>query len=164
MNPYKTTLPTQLTRIGLCFLGLFLLAECGGRSTQTESTTDSTGTSAATKITQLDTLCFRQVVGRDSTTLRLVIQDSTVTGELRVLPYEKDRAQGSIQGTLRTNQIVADWQRSGEGVTQPYEVVFTLKGDTVTWREGERVEKQGKWVLKNPDQGYTYVLTKTECL
>ncbi|WP_227687077.1 hypothetical protein [Spirosoma arboris] len=108
-------------------------------------------------------MCFRQVIGRDSTLLQLVIKDSTVTGELNVLPFEKDRARGPIQGTLTNNQILANWQRSGEGVTQSYAVVFTLKGDAVTWREGERIEKNGKWVLKNPEQGYEYVLMKADC-
>lgn len=115
------------------------------------------------EISRPDTMCFRQVAGRDSTTLQLVINDSTVTGELNVLPFEKDRAHGSVQGILANNQIRAEWQRSGEGVTQPYEVVFTLKGDAISWREGERIEKQGKWVLKNPEQGYEAVLMKTDC-
>lgn len=133
---------------------MLILYGCGQRSAKTDSTTQAA---------QPDTMCFRQVAGRDSTTLQLVIQDSTVRGELNVLPFEKDQARGSIRGTLSNNQIRADWQRSGEGVTQLYEVVFTLKGDAVTWREGERTEKQGKWVLKNPEQGYEYVLLKTGC-
>ena len=143
---------------------LLSLYGCGHSSKKIESTTsDSSASASATEVTQPDTMCFRQVVGRDSTTLQLVIKDSTVTGELNVLPFEKDRAKGSIQGTLSNKQIIADWQRSGEGVTQSYEVVFTLKGDAVTWREGERIEKQGKWVLKDPKQGYEYVLMKTDC-
>jgi hypothetical protein len=92
-----------------------------------------------------------------------MINDSTVSGELAVLPFEKDRARGPIEGKLINQQIQATWQRSGEGVTQDYEVVFTLKGDAITWREGERIEKQGKWVLKNPGQGYEYNLLKTDC-
>lgn len=152
-------------RTSLLLLTLLLfLYGCNQRSTKTESApTDSSASASTTTVTQPDTMCFRQVVGRDSTTLQLVIKDSTVMGELNVLPFEKDRAKGSIQGVLANNQIRADWQRSGEGVTQSYEVVFTLKGDAVTWREGERIEKQGKWVLKNPAQGYEYVLMKTEC-
>lgn len=144
---------------------LCLLTSCGQRSAKTESTTsgDSIAHTTATESTQPDTLCYRQIVGRDSTTLQLIIDDSTVTGELAVIPFEKDRARGSISGIRTNNQILADWQRSGEGVTQAYEVVFTLKGDSVTWRDGERVEKNGKWVLKNPAQGYEYVLMKTDC-
>ena len=107
--------------------------------------------------------CYRRVEGRDTTTLRLTITGTDVTGELAVLPYEKDRARGPIRGTRSGDQVRADWQRSGEGVTEPYEVVFTLRGDSVTWREGERVQKDGKWVLKDPGQGYQYALTRSAC-
>ncbi|GAB3906597.1 hypothetical protein GCM10028803_39180 [Larkinella knui] len=138
---------------------IFVLSSCGDSSRRSETTeTASDSTLAST-----DTVCFRQVMGRDTTTLRLVINGPVVTGELAILPYEKDRARGLINGTLTNNQIRADWQRSGEGVTQPHEIVFTLTGDTVSWREGERVEKQGRWVLKEPESGFDYKLLKTEC-
>jgi hypothetical protein len=107
--------------------------------------------------------CYRQVTGRDSTLLRLVVEGTAVTGELAVLPFEKDRARGPLRGTLAGGQVRADWQRSGEGVTEPYEVVFSLRGDTVTWREGERVRREGKWVLKDSARGYTYVLVRAAC-
>ena len=128
-----------------------------------QQTTRNEPPATATTVRQSDTACYRQVTGRDSVTLRLVMNGSDVTGELAVLPFEKDQARGPIRGELRGNQIRADWQRSGEGVTQPYELVFSLKGDAITWREGERVEKQGLWVLNNPAEGYSYQLMKTDC-
>ncbi|QJW91766.1 hypothetical protein HNV11_21475 [Spirosoma taeanense] len=146
----------------LVLTGLF--SNCGSRSTRPEApatTTDTAGTRPS--VAPSGKYCFRQVVGRDTTFLRLVINGSNVTGELAVRPYEKDRAGGPIRGTLSNNQIQADWKRSGEGVTQPYELVFTLRGDTISWHEGERVEQEGKWVLKNPDEGYQYTLTKVNC-
>ncbi|MFD2574531.1 hypothetical protein ACFSUS_28105 [Spirosoma soli] len=145
----------------LCSLAI--LTSCGTRSTETTTAAAGSADSVATT-TAPETTCFQQVVGRDTTTLRLTISDSIVTGELSVLPFEKDRATGPVRGTLANGQVKADWQRSGEGVTQPYEVAFTMKGDTVMWREGERIEKQGKWVLANPDKGYQYVLTRVECI
>ncbi|GAB3687974.1 hypothetical protein GCM10027592_02250 [Spirosoma flavus] len=161
MNHFK---PFAMRFSTILHVSFILLSSCGERKTQTESTTtDSLSNGSATNVAQPDTLCFRQVVGRDSTTLRLFTNGTNVTGELNVLPYEKDRARGTIEGTLANNQIQADWQRSGEGVTQTYAVTFNMKGDAITWREGERIEKQGKWVLKNPAQGYEYVLMKTDC-
>ncbi|WP_226164045.1 hypothetical protein [Hymenobacter terricola] len=112
---------------------------------------------------QAQQLCFRQVVGRDTTMAHLLISGTTVTGELAVLPAEKDRARGPLRGTLAGQKIVADWQRAGEGQTQVYEVEFTLAGDSLRWREGARVEKGGKWVLASPGQGYQYVLGKVAC-
>ncbi|MBC8151905.1 MAG: hypothetical protein H7Z72_03250 [Bacteroidetes bacterium] len=146
----------------LLFAAAFTLIGCSNRSTSTQTTaTDTTGTAQTDAVAK--TYCFRQVTGRDSVTARLVMNGADVTGELAVLPYEKDRARGPIRGTLTNNQIRADWQRSGEGVTQPHELVFTLTDSVLTWREGERVEKQGKWVLRDPNAGFQYKLTRTEC-
>ncbi|GAB3929494.1 hypothetical protein [Larkinella terrae] len=138
---------------------ILILNGCGNNSRRSETAekpSDSTAIAA-------DTVCFRQVVGRDTTTLRLVIKGATVTGELATLPYEKDQARGRIEGTLANNQIRADWLRLGEGETQNHEINFLLAGDAITWREGERVEKEGRWVLKQPDSGFEYKLLKTEC-
>lgn len=145
-------------RVSLLLLPLtFCLISCGDRSTKTD-------TSASSQVSALpDTLCFRQIMGRDSTLLQLVFTDSLVTGELAVLPFEKDRARGPITGTRSGNEITANWQRSGEGVTQPYQLNFTLEGDSISWREGERIEQAGKWVLKDPGQGFQYTLAKTDC-
>lgn len=136
---------------------LVTLIGCGEGNRQPQTAEQSGDTAAR------DTVCFRQVVGSDTTTLRLVINGSEVTGELAVLPYEKDRARGPIRGILADNQIRADWQRAGEGVTQSYEMLFTLTGDAVTWKEGERTERQGRWVLAEPEKGYEYKLLKSEC-
>ncbi|WP_421829548.1 hypothetical protein [Larkinella sp.] len=138
---------------------ILILSSCGDRSRRSETTENR----ADSTVTSIDTVCYRQVVGRDTTLLRLVIQGADVTGELAILPDEKDRARGPLQGTLTKNQIRADWQRSGEGVTQPHEITFTLTGDAITWHEGERVETEGRWVLKKPEGGFRYTLLKTEC-
>jgi len=91
------------------------------------------------------------------------MNDSLVTGFLTLRPYEKDQPQGSLSGTRSGEAITADWQRAGEGITQTHALNLRLSGDTLRWREGERVEEAGKWVLKTPDAGFEYVLTKTDC-
>jgi hypothetical protein len=88
---------------------------------------------------------------------------TTVTGELHVLPAEKDRARGSFRGSLRGDQLVVDWQRAGEGTTQVQELTFTLAGDSLRWREGERTERGGKWVLTNVARSHEYVLGRVAC-
>jgi hypothetical protein len=146
-------------------MSLFLNG-CSNRATSEESASsvaDSISVVDASGMLAPGTYCYRQVMSRDTILLRLEVNGSEVTGELAVLPFQKDKARGAIGGTLVNNQIRADWQRSGEGITELYEVVFTLSGDTVTWREGERVQRQGKWILKDPDQGYQHVLMKINC-
>lgn len=140
---------------------LALLSGCDNRSSSTSS--PPTETAAAASATQARQVCYRQVLGRDTTMVRLLISGATVTGELAVLPAEKDQARGPLRGTLTGQQIVADWQRAGEGQTQVHEVQFTLAGDSLRWREGARTEKGGKWVLVNPRQAYQYVLYKVAC-
>ena len=141
---------------------LALLGGCDNRSASTTASAPAeTGTSALTD--QARQVCYRQVLGRDTTLVRLRIRGTAVTGELAVLPAEKDQARGLLTGTLTGQQIVADWQRAGEGVMQVHEVRFTLAGDSLRWREGARIEKDGKWVLATPDQGYQYVLGKVAC-
>ena len=141
---------------------LALLGGCDNRSASTTASAPA-GTSASAPAAQARQVCYRQVLGRDTTLVRLRISGAAVTGELAVLPAEKDKARGSLTGTLTGQQIVADWQRAGEGVTQVHEVRFTLAGDSLRWREGARIEKGGKWVLVNPQQGYQYALSKVPC-
>ena len=66
-------------------------------------------------------------------------------------------------GLVTQNRIQTDWLRSGEGVTQPYVLTMVREGDTLSWREGEFINKQGKWVLKDPEAGYLHQLIKTDC-
>lgn len=150
----------------LYLLTIFIfINSCSKRATNEEASNkmDSVTEVHSSVNALLGNSCFRQVMNHDTIILQLMIQGSGVTGELAVKPFEKDKAQGTISGTLINNQIHADWQRSGEGIIELHEVVFMLSGDTVTWREGERVQKQGKWILKNPAHGHEYVLTKIKC-
>ena len=95
--------------------------------------------------------------------VRLVISGAAVTGKRAVLPAEKDRARGAISGTLAGQQVVADWQRAGEGMTQVHKAQFTLAGDSLLWREGARAEQAGKWRLTQPDRAFRYMLRKVDC-
>ncbi|AKD56822.1 hypothetical protein [Spirosoma radiotolerans] len=136
----------------------------GTLACQSRTSEQSTTSQSSEKATvSSDTLCFRQILSRDTTTLQLVINGNQVRGYLDSNPYEKDRAQGPLEGTVESGQIQVDWKRSGEGTTQPYTLNLVTKGDSISWLEGERIERQGKWVLKDPKAGYAYVLTKIDC-
>ena len=143
-----------------------IVSACGlaGQSRRADEEAQAHRDSIATAVgSEADTVCYRQVTGRDTTTLHLAMTGQAVSGMLLVKPYEKDRATGRLTGIRAGNRITADWQRSGEGVTQLYTLSLVMTGDTVRWREGERVEEAGKWVLKTPNDGFEYVLVKTAC-
>ena len=152
----------NLNKLILAAVILGLLSGCDNRSASTISS-PPVNTAVSSPAAQTQQVCYRQVLGRDTTLVRLRISGAAVTGELAVLPAEKDKARGPLTGTLVGQQIMADWQRTGEGQTQVHEVQFTLVGDSLRWREGARTEKGGKWVLVNPGRGYQYVLGKVAC-
>lgn len=137
---------------------------CQSNSSSTESDLPASSTTISDASTQQpDSLCFREILSRDTTTLRLVLTGDRASGQIDINPYEKDRARGSFTGTRSGNTITADWQRSGEGMTETYALTLTLSGDSISWGEGERMQQQEKWVLKQPGGTYRYRLAKTAC-
>jgi hypothetical protein len=152
-----------------CLLLAFPLIgfSCQSGSSSSKNSSDSTAvtqtanTSTASALS--DSLCFRQVFNRDTTSLRLQLVGNRVSGQIDINPYEKDRARGPFVGTRTGNTITADWQRSGEGMTETHVLTMTLSGDSIAWGDGERVQQQGKWVLKQPGGTYRYALAKIAC-
>lgn len=137
---------------------------CQSTSSSTESDRPASSTTVSDASTpQPDSLCFRDILSRDTTTLQLVLTGDRASGQIDINPYEKDRARGSFTGTRSGNTITADWQRSGEGMTETYALTLTLSGDSISWGEGERIEQQGKWVLKQPGGTSRYRLAKIPC-
>ncbi len=128
-----------------------------------DSTAVTQPTDTSTALALPDSLCFRQTLNRDTTSLRLKLTGNRVSGQIDVNPYEKDRARGPFTGTRTGNTITADWQRSGEGITETHVLTMTLSGDSISWGDGERVQQQGKWVLKQPGGTYRYALAKAGC-
>jgi hypothetical protein len=133
---------------------------CQEQSAPATSSTETPATAAAVP----EQACYQQVIGRDTISVHIVRRGAVVTGELDVRPAEKDRARGPFQGMLKGTELVVDWQRAGEGSTQVHELVFTLAGDTLRWKEGERELAGGKWILTNPTRSYEYVLGKVDCI
>ncbi|GAB3569958.1 hypothetical protein GCM10027578_25370 [Spirosoma luteolum] len=153
--------PLRLPVPALLLLGL---VSCSSPSRQQEATATADSALRAAETTPVsETSCYRQTLNGDTTTLQLVLTGDRATGDIHIQPAEKDRADGSFSGTRTGNQIRADWQRSGEGMTQRYDLDLTLSGDSISWGEGERVEQNGRWVLKQPGGTYRYRLAKTDC-
>ncbi|QJD80538.1 hypothetical protein [Spirosoma rhododendri] len=147
----------------LLLIGLGCKSNSSSDSTNADSTAVTQTTTASAVSAPPDSLCFRQVFNRDTTSLKLVLTGDRASGQIDVNPYEKDQARGPFSGTRTGNTITADWQRSGEGVTETHVLTMTLSGDSIAWGDGERVQQQGKWVLKQPGGTYRYALAKTAC-
>lgn len=137
---------------------------CQSNSSSTKSDRPASSTTVSDASTRHpDSLCFRDILSRDTTTLQLVLTGDRASGQIDINPYEKDRARGSFTGTRSGNTITADWQRSGEGMTETYALTLTLSGASISWGEGERMQQQGKWVLKQPGGTYRHRLANIPC-
>ncbi len=96
--------------------------------------------------------CYEMVFKKDTATLQLQVNDSTVKGQLDYYLWEKDRNTGQLNGVLRNDLIVADYTFQSEGVISVQEVVFKIKDDTLLQGFGDLVEEKGKVVFKNKEE------------
>jgi len=121
---------------------LFLFSSC--QNTQEQKTTQEQASATATHQGQLsDTAqCFQFIQDKDTTQLSFNIQDHKVTGTLMYNLYEKDKNQGSIEGLIKGDTLIADYNFTSEGVSSIRQVVFLKQGDQ--WIEGYgEVEDKG---------------------
>jgi len=96
--------------------------------------------------------CYEMIMKRDTATLSLQIQDTTIAGDLNFRWAEKDHNKGTIKGSIRDSLLVADYTFESEGLTSVREVVFKLQGDTIFQGFGELIEQNGKVIFKQRDQ------------
>ncbi len=95
--------------------------------------------------------CYQMTLKRDSATLDLSIQDTTVSGTLNYIFFEKDHNMGTIKGVLRNDLIYADYTFESEGMTSVREVIFKVSGDTLIPGYGDLTEKDNKIIFVNKD-------------
>ena len=140
---------------------LWLFCACNDNATTASETNDNDTTTGAhagatDTITRssiaLQEGCYQMIMKRDTATLSLQIQDSTISGNLNYRWAEKDHNKGTIKGFVRDSLLIADYTFESEGLTSVREVVFKLRGDTLLQGTGELTEQNGKTIFKQKDQ------------
>jgi len=96
--------------------------------------------------------CYEMTMKRDTASLHLTIQDTTITGKLNYRWHDKDHNTGTIKGFLKDSLIIADYTFESEGMTSVREVVFKLKGDTLIQGFGDLEEQEGKIIFTNRER------------
>lgn len=137
-----------------------------GCKQKTNSDADTTKAKPAPAIAADGVYCYKYQVGKDITTVNLVLDGDTVTGEMNWLPYEKDSGRGTLQGTRSGNEISAVWAYMIEGSNQTEEVLFKMEGDQLLRKTGELVDANydGNLKMKDPATAqYTETYTKVVC-
>ena len=112
------------------------------------------------------TECYSFVKDKDSITLKLVLNDSLVSGDLNYNFFEKDRNTGSITGKLTGDTIIAEYYFMSEGLQSSREVAFLRKGDSMLEGFGGVEDINGKTVFKDRATltfDTVNVLTKVDC-
>lgn len=93
--------------------------------------------------------CYAYVKGKDTAHLTLITTGIVSTGELNYKWFEKDRNEGSIEGEMRGDTLVANYNFNSEGKTSVRQVVFLKKGNQFLEGFGEVEEKDGKMQFKD---------------
>lgn len=148
----------MLSKITFFLLAAALVAGCNSNSETNKAGSDSTGTvhgnakpigTTDTKPLMLDG-CYEMVIRKDTATLELTVQDSTVTGKLVYDWFEKDGNSGTIKGVLRDSLIIADYHFESEGLMSVREVVLRIQNNTLAQGFGELSDNNGKVVYSDP--------------
>lgn len=94
--------------------------------------------------------CYSGQSGKDSFFLKTEIFPNVVTGTLTYNFAEKDQNQGTLEGTLKGDTLLADYTFISEGKKSVRQVAFLLRDSTATEGYGDVEEREGKMVFKDP--------------
>lgn len=135
------------------FLFVLLTMACNQAEPVKESSVHNNATDTITTAAAPIILagCYQMTLKRDSATLDLSIQDTTVTGRLNYIFFEKDQNHGTIKGVLRNDVIYADYTFESEGKTSVREVIFKVSGDTLIPAYGDLTQKDNKVIFVNKE-------------
>ena len=107
--------------------------------------------------------CYGSYTDKDSVFLTLTFVGTEVSGDLTYKLYEKDKSQGTLQGTVKGDTIHAMYQFRSEGKTSTREVAFLKQGSDLV--EGfAPMDETGTRFLDKRDIDFAgTVLVGTEC-
>ena len=129
----------------------FAACNSGSSATQTVDTSNSKGIDTTTKATILvpDVRCFRSSKGRNTIYLKFEKFPNVVTGELEYNFYEKDSNQGTIDGVLKGDTLIAAYTFMSEGKRSVRQVAFLIKDSTATEGYGDVKKRKDSILFKN---------------
>ncbi|MPR35893.1 hypothetical protein [Salmonirosea aquatica] len=141
---------------------LLLTAACTSEKTdQTDTSQESEAVEAAESST-----CYAAILGQDTLSLRVERMSDDVTGDLAYNFYEKDDNEGTIEGKMHGDTLLADYTFMSEGTESVRQVAFLKKGDGFVEGYGDMEDQNGKMVFKNTaalDFGSNSVFKKVPC-
>lgn len=130
---------------------LIFIVACNTTTTDnSEVKKDSFDTSSTPMTIQVpNTRCFSSVKGKDTVYLKLEKFPNVVTGDLSYKLYEKDSNNGTIDGKMNGDTLIAEYTFMSEGQQSIRQVAFLIKDSIATEGYTDAEDKDGKMVFKN---------------
>lgn len=104
--------------------------------------------------------CYGSYTDTDSVFLRLTFLGNEVNGDLTYKIFEKDKNQGTIQGIMHGDTILATYQFTSEGLTSTREVAF-LKKDNELIEGFAPMDETGTHFKSRNDIDFTGIVLET---
>ena len=98
--------------------------------------------------------------------MEIVIAGNLVTGNLTYKLFQKDKNEGTLQGTIKGDTLIADYKFMSEGTESVREVAFLKKGNDFIEGYGAAEEKNGGMIFKNANTinySSNVILKPVEC-
>ncbi|MEB0263593.1 MULTISPECIES: hypothetical protein [unclassified Mucilaginibacter] len=154
------------TILSICALALASCTGNGNKGTDTTKTVAEDTSKAATLNAPAQNMeyCFLLTEGtsnQDTTAIHLIINAEKVNGEMQWLPKEKDARKGTLEGTMKGNDIKAVWTFMQEGTKDTMAVAFQLSAQELG-QKPFKVTKDGRQETDGA-AGYTIIYKLDNC-
>lgn len=158
MKPY--------TIVSMCALALASCTGNGNKGADTTKAAPGDTSKAATLNAPAQNMeyCFLRTEGisnQDTTAVHLIINAEKVSGEMQWLPKEKDARKGTLEGTIKGNDIKAVWTFMQEGMKDTMAVDLQLSSQQLG-QKPFKVTKDGRQVTDGA-AGYTIIYKLDNC-
>jgi len=128
------------------------LSACNDNTTDKKESPviDTTSVTVAPPAPAVSTLCYQNILNKDTTDLQLTITgNNMVTGQLTYNRFEKDDNKGDITGEKKGDTLFAFYTFQSEGMRSVREVIFLKKDNALVEGFGDLEDKNGRVVFKD---------------
>src|SRR5690349_15219663 len=91
--------------------------------------------------------CYTYLQNNDTIHLNIIMSDKTFTGHMLYQLKEKDRNDGTLQGTINGDTLIADYTFSSEGMLSMRQVAFLKVQNNLEEGFGELKLDNNQWVF-----------------
>ena len=152
----------------LAIFSLILLAACNKADAPETNINKPSGVPVITSNSIIDgTYCFRKLFNQDVTNIQLTILGSAVTGKMDWIPYEKDSARGTLQGSINAlGELDLIYDYMIEGSQQTETKIMKIGDGKLLIKMGELLDPKndGNLVYKEVSQAkFSEVLEPVKC-